>query len=145
MALLEPDALDTLKTLLNSNWTTSNVSGARTPTFHINSEQPSNLSYFDGNGHMLIYPVSHIITPNDLGENFKEATVDRVSIDIRVKNDRPLLRSFYNEAKRIVGANTNCPTTDFNQLISLSFNDLSRPGFNRYVYDVQFRSYTVTK
>lgn len=130
---------------MSNSWTAGNISGALTPTFHINSEQPAIFDYFDGNGHILMYPVSHIITPNDLGENFKEATVDRVSIDIRVKNDRSLLRSFYHEAKRIVGANTNCPNSDFNQLISLSYNDLSRPGFNRYVYDVQFRSWAVSK
>ena len=144
-ALSLPDSLSSVKTLLSNNWNTGNVTNGVTPSFWISNEQPMRLSYFDGNGHVLLYLVSHQTIPNDLGASYKELFVDRVSVDIRVKNNRSLLREFYSECKRIVGANVNDPDADWHQVREVSVQDLSKPGFNRYVMDIELKNWVVTK
>lgn len=136
----EPDAIQSVKDLMSTNWDDSNSDGI-TPTFFVSTEQSNALDYCNNNTFMLIYAPTHITVPNDLGADFSEETTDRVSLDIRTQVSRSHLRNAYNEARRIVRANINNPDANFQQLISLSFQDFSTIGFYRYVYDVRLKNW----
>jgi len=148
----EADALVSVKQLLSGGWTAGNSNGI-TPRFFRNIEQPvGRLDYAFIAANILIYPVSHTNTPNGLGPDYRDATVDRVSIDIRVKSDSPdntwdLGRKVYNEVRNIIsGGIVNNPDGSFQQILSdVGFQDFSQAGFFRYVLDVNLRNWVVER
>lgn len=140
------DPLSTVKTLLSSNWDDSNTDNV-TPQFFISSEQPLRIDYAIQTTALIIYEVSNITTPNDIGANFKKKNFSRVSIDIRTRKSRSHARNCLSEVERIVGANTNSPGGSYAQIVEdeTSLQDFSKPGFFRYVFDIFLRSWSVTK
>lgn len=149
----ESDALIATVELLSAGWVQANTSSIR-PRFWRNINQPvGGFNYAMGDPvHILVYPVSHTNVPNGLGANYRDATVDRVSIDIRCKYLSPedtwdLGRKCYNELRRIVsGSVVNNPITGFQQLLrDEPVQDFSTAGFFRYVTDWSLRNFNVER
>ena len=151
----EADALVSVKELLSGGWSTANTSGFR-PRFYRNIEQPvGRLDYtYTSPIQIIIYSAGHTNTPNGLGENYRDATVDRVSIDIRVKSNAgptetwDLGRLAYNEVRSIIsGGIVNNPDGSFQQILrdADTVQDFSTAGFFRYVMDVRLRNWLVER
>lgn len=143
--MAEGDPLKTVEQLLSGAWITANTDNLR-PLFFVSSEQPQRLDYtFSTKTNVLLYPVSHLIKPNDLSSDYREETNDRISIDIRTKKSRDHLRKCYLEAKRIIGASTVNPSSEYPYLESVETKDISTHGFHCYVFDVRLRNWNVVK
>lgn len=141
----EADALTSIKTVLDANWTSANTDSI-TPTVYVTTTQALRLDFATSNDHIILYLVSHTTDPNDLGASHKERTVDRVSIDIRTKVSRAHLLKVYNEVRRIFSTRiNNFDSSAFQQMIPIGFQDFSTPGFFRYVYDVYLRNWVVSR
>ena len=140
----EADVLSSVKTIVTGNWTSANTNSI-TPDFWLSTEQPLRLDYSNVPTNVLFYLVSHTTSPNDLGASHRERTVDRVSIDIRSKESRAHLLNCYNECRRIFSGKVNNPDGSFAQWLSIGFQDFSKSGFFRYVYDIELKNWIVTR
>lgn len=143
--MAEGDAVKTVADLISGAWVSANTNGV-TPNFYISSEQPKRLDYtFSTETNVLVYSAAHTIKPNDIGANYREETTDRVSIDIRTRKSRTHVRNCYAEAKRIVGLNTNNPSSEFSYIENVEYIDFSKIDFHRYVYDVRLKKWNTIK
>lgn len=149
----ENDALQTVKTLLLDNWDITSTDSIY-PDFYLSTEQPPRLDYsgggfVSGSGSsptkILIYQVSHDISPNDLGANFKMKTVDRVSVDIRSRYSRAHARKVYNQVRACFCAKYNWPDSNFQQVIPINTMDFSTVNFFRLVADYYLKNWTVSQ
>jgi len=142
----ETEGVLKLQTLITAQWDAGNTDSI-TPNFTVEGESSPRMDYATTNTHIHIWPVSHTTVPYGLGASHKEATVDRISLDIRTKVSRAHMVKCYNELRRIFSSRINNPFGDqtFLQLMPLGYQSFVSQGFFRRVYDVHLKNWTVTR
>lgn len=141
------DAINTIKTILETNWNSSNTDGI-TPIFdYIVNQKTINLA---NNDYILLYELDEGHRPYGIGgQDFEESPT--VSIDIRttykrahISDIRDHLIKLKDEVLRIIKANIAKPDSDYQLLLPVRKKDLSDKtiGIGRMVFDVQLKKWS---
>jgi len=147
--MVDVNPLDSMKTLLDNEYNTSNTDSV-SPTIAKIYTQPKtyNLQRKD---YILLYSTSSQLTPVGIGGNTTSDVIENIRIDIRTgpqnhgdrTNDAHARKVLF-EVIRILKGNTNNPSNDFCILNpNINYQDLSdgtRQIF-RYVIDVTLEDY----
>jgi len=136
----QEDALATIVNLLSGSWVSTNTDSI-TPSVDLVINFPNTVD-IQGKTEIKVYSAGNVSKPASLSPT-EEATVDRVSIDIRTMLSYPHLRRCYNEIRRIFSTKISLPDSYFDLLQPSGFQDFSdkRKGLYRYVYDVSLEKW----
>lgn len=140
------NALDTIKSILSTNWNDANTD-SKTPVFALIYDQPKQLDMT--NDYVLVYSLNMGVAPTGIGATTTATINESIRIDIRVYNNSfPITddhaRKVLAEVRRIIHSNVRNPSVDFDILNPhLDIQDLSdktRKLF-RYVVQIELLSY----
>lgn len=136
------DALETVKTLLNTNWSSSNTDSL-TPTI-VKAAEVKQIFLANGD-YIKLYEVNESITALGLGAQAWTRT-QIVSADIlstykvaAISDVRAHAIKLKDEFLRIIYANVNAPGSDYKRILPISKKDLSdkTTGISRFTIDME--------